>query len=98
MLASANHHLHGVRHAHSNVFSDPRVENIRSADPEGHAANRARMRSMGIGADDQLSRQRITFQNHRVTDALRTLAVFQLSVQPNTSLPSKILLLELELR
>src|SRR5437867_4477210 len=97
MLASANHYLYRFRDAHSNVFGDPRIENVSSADPEGHTANRARMRSMRIRTNDQLSRQRITFQNHRMADTLRTLSIFKLSVQPNAPLTCKILLLQLEL-
>ena len=53
---------------------------------------------MGIGANDQLSRQRVTFQNYRVTDPFRPFTVFQLSVQADAPLPCKILLLQLELR
>ena len=52
---------------------------------------------MRVRPDDQLPRQRITFQHHRMADSFRTFTVFQLSMQSNAPLTRKILLLELEL-
>ena len=53
---------------------------------------------MRIGADIQLPRQGVAFQNNRVADPLGSLAVGQLAVQPDSLLLRKILLLKLELR
>ena len=90
--------LHRLRHLHANIFRDPRIEDVGRADAEGHAANRAHVRRVRVGADIQLPRQRVAFEHDRVADSFRALAVGQFAVQLDSLLRGEILLLELELR
>ena len=55
------------------------IGHLGGADTEGDAAQRAAVRRVRIGADDQLARQRVALGHQRVRDALRT---FALGLQP----------------
>ena len=44
------------------------------------------MRRVGIGSNNQLPRQGVALEYHRMTDAFRALAVGQLAMQPDTAL------------
>ena len=62
MLAPAEDDLHRLRHLHPHIFREPGIENVGRADSEGHAAHRADMRRVGIGADIELTGQRIALE------------------------------------
>ena len=55
------------------------------------------MRRVRIRSDVELARQRVAFENNRVTDTFRSLAVGQLSMQPDSLFLCELLLLQLEL-
>ena len=57
----------GTRQAHR--AGDEGVGHVGGADAEGHAAQRAAVRRVRIGADDHLARQRVVLGHHRVRDA-----------------------------
>ena len=98
MLAlAADDDLHRLRHFHAHIFRDPGIENISGADAEGHAAYGAHVRRMRVGADIELSRQRIAFGDHRVADALRPFSILQFAVQLDGLFLGELFLLELEL-
>ena len=94
---AANHDLHRLRHLHPHILRDPAIEHVRRANAKSDAANRAHVRRMRVRADVQLPGQRVAFQHDGVADALRPLAVFQFSMQLDSLLRRKVLLLELEL-
>src|SRR5580700_854950 len=97
MLPAADNNLHRLRHFHTNVFRDPAVENIGGADAESHAANRADVGRVRVGANVQLPRQRIALEHDRMADAFGAFAVFQFSVELDSLPGGEILLLEFEL-
>ena len=97
MALAANHDLHRLRHLDAHVLRNPAVENIRRTDAKSDAANRTHVRRVRVRANVDLSRQRVAFQHYRVADALRPLAIFQLSVEFDPLLRREVLLFELEL-
>ena len=95
---AADDHLHRLRHLHAHVFGDPGIKNVGSADAEGHAAHRAQVRRVRIGAHVELAGQRIGFRHQRMADPLRAFAVAQLAVQLDALRLGEFHLLQLELR
>ena len=57
------------RHGDAHRAGDERVRHVGGADAEGDAAERAAVRRVRIGADDDLARQRVVLGHHRVRDA-----------------------------
>ena len=60
-----------LRHGHAHRAGDERVRHVGRADAERDAAERAAMRRVRVGADDDLPRQRVALGHHRVRDAVR---------------------------
>src|SRR5206468_781331 len=68
---SANDDLYRLRHPDSHVFRDPGIEDVSGANAESHAADRAHVGGVGIGADIQLSGERVTLEDDGVADSFR---------------------------
>ena len=61
----------GLRHGEPHSAGDKGVGHVGGSDAEGDATERAAMRSMRIGANNQLARQGVVFRHQRMRNALR---------------------------
>ena len=95
---AADDHSYRLRHLHAHVFGDPGIKNVSSADAESHAAYRAQVRGVRIGAHVELPGERISFRHQRMADSFRALAVAQFAVQLDALRLGEFHLLQLELR
>src|SRR5438445_355146 len=93
VLLAPNHDSHRFGNLYPHILRDPRIEDVGRTDAEGYASDRANMGRVRIGADVQLPRQCIAFEHNRMADAFRPLAVLQFSVQSDSLLFGKHLLL-----
>src|SRR6185312_3567767 len=94
---SANDHLYRFGNSDANILRDPRIEDIGSADAEGHTPYSADMRCVRIRSHVELAGQGITLGNDGMADSLRSLPVFKFAMEPDALRLGKILLLQLEL-
>src|SRR5436190_23109180 len=71
--------------------SHQRACHVGRADAEGEAAERAAVRRVRVGADDQLPRCRVLLRHHGVADTLGALARRQQAVVAKSMHASKVL-------